>query len=461
MNRLVIALSIASLSITLARADDSSPPGDLARLQGTWTAMVGPERDIPITLEVQKQKVTINGKRPGGEDFTLKGELKLDEKASPKTIDWVKFVGAQGNEAPENLGLYKLEGDTLTVCSGGPGGERPTEFKKGDGGPPQLITFARKKDGAAKDEAKGDHSKLQGDWKTMVGPNKDRPVTFAIKDRSIAVKYTTDEGQVLNLKGEFAINESASPRTIDFVKFKNEGEDMDDTHGLYKVEGDTLTLCVSGPGEPRPSEFKAGDGGEQPGLWIFTRPKYGTLDRGVTSMTIHAAACLAILALAPGDDKPAAKGGDAAGLQGGLGPARVVRANDRMDVRDRIPGGDVGDDDVHPQRPEADRPGHVQARRGRQAKGPRPRRLPRRGHAPPALTAVHLRRGRRRPEALRPRRPRPAPADRIQVGRLGPVADRAHRADAQAACAVSRTVPSRRAGARGGTRALTPCGTGT
>ncbi len=273
MNRLVIALSIASLSITLARADDSTAPGDLGRLQGTWTAMVGPERDVPITLEVQKQKVTITGKRPGGEDFTLKGELKLDEKANPKTIDWVKFVGPQGNEAPENLGIYKLTDDTLTVCSGGPGNERPTEFKKGDDGPPQLVTFTRKKDDPKTAGAKDDLAKLQGDWKAMIGPNKDRLVTFAIKDKSMAVKYTTDDGNVLNLKGEFAINESASPRTIDFVKFKNEGEEMDDTLGLYKVEGDTLTLCVSGPGEPRPSEFKAGDGGEHPGLWIFTRPK--------------------------------------------------------------------------------------------------------------------------------------------------------------------------------------------
>jgi uncharacterized protein (TIGR03067 family) len=268
MNRLVMVLSIASLSVTLARADDSTPSGDLARLQGVWTAMVGPERQIPITLEVQKQKVTITGKRPNGEDVTLKGELKLDEKASPRTVDWVKFVGPQGNEAPENLGIYKLDDDTFTVCSGGPGNGRPTEFKKGDDGPPQLVTFTRKKD-----EAKDDLARLQGDWKAMIGPNKDRPVTFAIKDKSIAVKYTTDDGNVLNLKGEFAINESASPRTIDFVKFKNEGEDMDDTLGLYKVEGDTFTLCVSGPGEPRPSEFKAGDGGEHPGLWAFSRPK--------------------------------------------------------------------------------------------------------------------------------------------------------------------------------------------
>ncbi len=119
----------------------------------------------------------------------------------------------------------------------------------------------------------GDLAKLQGEWKTMIGPNKDRPVTFSIKDKAIAVKFTTGDGEALNLKGELKLGESASPRTIDFVKFKNNGEDMDDSLGLYKVDGDALTVCVGGPGESRPTEFKAGDGDEPPHLWTFTRPK--------------------------------------------------------------------------------------------------------------------------------------------------------------------------------------------
>jgi uncharacterized protein (TIGR03067 family) len=120
---------------------------------------------------------------------------------------------------------------------------------------------------------KGDLAKLQGEWKTTVGGNKDRPVTFSIKDKAITVKFTTPDGETLNLSGEIKVDEAASPRTIDFLKFKNNGEAMDDSMGLYKVEGDTFTLCVGGPGEPRPKEFKAGDGDEPPHLWTFTRPK--------------------------------------------------------------------------------------------------------------------------------------------------------------------------------------------
>ena len=243
MHRLVMILAITSLPLT-ARADDAAPSGDLAKLQGTWAAKVGlPDGELPLTIEFQGPKVSIKGTHDG-DDFNVKGEVRLDEKASPKTIDW-KLSDPDGDEIPERPSIYTLDGDTLIVCSNAPGTPRPTEIKKGADGPLLYITFRRKKDNDKKDEAKADDlAKLQGDWKTMIGPNKDRAVTFAIKDKTIAVKFTTADGETLNLKGEIAVNESATPRSIDFVKFKNGGEDMDDSLGLYKVEGDTFTLCV-------------------------------------------------------------------------------------------------------------------------------------------------------------------------------------------------------------------------
>lgn len=142
MKTLLVAL--LALAPT-ARAADDAPEGDLGKIQGKWKAMVGPEKNIPITLEIKGQKITASFTTPEGEDRTLKGELKLDEKASPRQIDWVKFEKPDGGEFESNPGIYKLDGDELTVCNGGPGGDRPSEFKDGDGGPPNLIVFKRVK----------------------------------------------------------------------------------------------------------------------------------------------------------------------------------------------------------------------------------------------------------------------------------------------------------------------------
>jgi hypothetical protein len=56
---------------------------------------------------------------------------------------WVKFVRPNGQEAPDNLGLDEFNGKTLQICNGGPGNERPTEFKAGEGGPPPLVVLTR------------------------------------------------------------------------------------------------------------------------------------------------------------------------------------------------------------------------------------------------------------------------------------------------------------------------------
>jgi uncharacterized protein (TIGR03067 family) len=57
-------------------------------------------------------------------------------------------------------------------------------------------------------------------------------------------------------------------------------------------------------------------------------------------MMIHAAALIAILALAPMDDKPAAKGGDVAKLQG-TWVGKAGQADERMDVQIEFQGNSV------------------------------------------------------------------------------------------------------------------------
>ena len=266
---------LATSLVGVAHADDKAIDGDLAKFQGEWTAMVGRDKNIPITIEIAKEKVTVKG-TVNEQDFSVKGEVVLNDKANPKTIDWVKFTSPQGEEVKDNLGLYTLDGDTLTVCSGGPGNPRPTEIKAGEGGPPNLIVFTRRKvEPKPREEApKGDVAALQGKWKALIGPNKDQSLVVTFKESKAEAKHTGENANEFEVKGEYTINESASPKTIDFVKLKGEnGDEIGDNLGIYKIEGESLTICAGGPGGPRPTEFKAGDGGEQARLWTLTREK--------------------------------------------------------------------------------------------------------------------------------------------------------------------------------------------
>jgi uncharacterized protein (TIGR03067 family) len=150
MRLLLAALTLAA-SAAAAPADDKDAKSDLDKLQGKWKAMVGPNKDIPFTLVVKDKTASVTITTPDGQERSFKGEVKLDEKKSPKQIDWVKFTRPDGTEAEANLGIYELKGDEFKVCNGGPGNSRPTEFKAGEMGPPNLILFTRAKDEEKKD----------------------------------------------------------------------------------------------------------------------------------------------------------------------------------------------------------------------------------------------------------------------------------------------------------------------
>jgi RNA polymerase sigma-70 factor (ECF subfamily) len=66
------------------------------------------------------------------------GAYKLDPAKTPRQID----VTANGRELP---GIYKLEGDTLTLCVDHGGGARPTEFASKPGTEVHLLTLKREK----------------------------------------------------------------------------------------------------------------------------------------------------------------------------------------------------------------------------------------------------------------------------------------------------------------------------
>jgi uncharacterized protein (TIGR03067 family) len=256
--------------------------GDLAKFQGKWTGKAGPEKNYAVTVVFTGKTCTAKVTTPDGQEFEVKGELALNEAAKPhKTIDWKNFKGPNGDDFQDNPGLYTFKDDnTLEICNGGPGKERPTEFKVGDGEDPQLFTLKRepaaKKAATPSPAAKGDLAKFQGNWTAKAGPEKNVDVNVTFKGDAVSVAFTTPEGQERSMKGVVAIDEAAKPhKTISFKGFtRQDGSDAPESLGIYALEGDdTLRICNGGPGRERPTEFKAGDNGAPPQLIELKRKK--------------------------------------------------------------------------------------------------------------------------------------------------------------------------------------------
>jgi uncharacterized protein (TIGR03067 family) len=89
-------------------------------------------KQMRLEFEGAKLRVTHPGKP------VQEGTFKLDPDASPKEIDAIR------NDDQVSRGIYKLDGDTLTVCMGDVSPNRPREFRTGpDTGPVLLATFRR------------------------------------------------------------------------------------------------------------------------------------------------------------------------------------------------------------------------------------------------------------------------------------------------------------------------------
>ena len=110
------------------RADAPIPPapkdfaGDYARLQGVWVVTRNELKRRPLpemtgSLFIFEKDRFRLGNEKTGERFAI------DETSVPKRIDF------DDGRAPPVLGIYQLDGDVLTICSGGPGDPRPSEFK--------------------------------------------------------------------------------------------------------------------------------------------------------------------------------------------------------------------------------------------------------------------------------------------------------------------------------------------
>jgi uncharacterized protein (TIGR03067 family) len=132
-DRISLVLLLAVLAAAPAPAQSLS--GDLAKIQGRWWARSQPAgggRSVVTFMEVKGDVVT--GTLESG-DATSVGPVRLNESASPRTIDLVDTVVSskviKNFKMHDLFGIYETDGETLKVAlnSGIVNSRWPTAFK--------------------------------------------------------------------------------------------------------------------------------------------------------------------------------------------------------------------------------------------------------------------------------------------------------------------------------------------
>lgn len=122
----IVASAIVSLSfVSRGFADDKAEPaGDLKAMQGSWDYTTGDGGKGTWVFENDKLTLTLPSRK-----YVMK--IKLDENAKPnKAVDFSIEEGPDESAGKKTLGIYKIDGDSLTICIGGAEEtERPDKFE--------------------------------------------------------------------------------------------------------------------------------------------------------------------------------------------------------------------------------------------------------------------------------------------------------------------------------------------
>jgi uncharacterized protein (TIGR03067 family) len=135
------ALVLVAVAGTLAAADDPNKKA-LDDLQGTWQLQRRTRggKEAPADV-VKRMRLVIAADKATpyeGDKAQTPATIAVDATKKPATIDI-----RHGREGMP--GIYRLEGDTLTICFGDPGAERPKDFAAKTDPPTTLLVLKRVK----------------------------------------------------------------------------------------------------------------------------------------------------------------------------------------------------------------------------------------------------------------------------------------------------------------------------
>jgi|SRR5262245_4445017 len=136
------------LALSVAAPTLKDPPKKEAEVVGEWQVeslviggkVIEQPAGAPVRYSFTKDGkwvISRSGKEVGGKGRAY----KTDPKADPPTID---LLSEPGNpDGPFNLGIYAIQGDTLTLCMSTANLARPTKFEPA--GAPRVATYVFKR----------------------------------------------------------------------------------------------------------------------------------------------------------------------------------------------------------------------------------------------------------------------------------------------------------------------------
>jgi uncharacterized protein (TIGR03067 family) len=138
----LISLFISLVTLTTFRGEG---PVDTKSLQGVWTCSSATIDGNALAEEAAKNlKLTLTADRyktERGEQVLFDSTYSINSTKNPPQID---MIGTEGDlKGKAALGIYKLDGDMLTICYVMPGKERPTAFASQPQSSAFLVVWKR------------------------------------------------------------------------------------------------------------------------------------------------------------------------------------------------------------------------------------------------------------------------------------------------------------------------------
>lgn len=146
--KLTLPLALAAgLLLAADSPKDDAAKKDLDKLQGTWKLVsyeTGGNKAGEEDLAGSKMVIKGNKYAYTSADQDEEGTMKLDPGAKPAAVDLK--IESGNDKGKDQVGIYKLEGDTLTFCFAHPGEkERPKEFSGREGSSNLVFVLKREK----------------------------------------------------------------------------------------------------------------------------------------------------------------------------------------------------------------------------------------------------------------------------------------------------------------------------